>query len=263
MIRVSIESFYSRLNNHKAGFTLIEILVVIVIMGILAGVGVPKLTGIVEKSRQEIDLLKLYNLRDALNRALLENVESLNNYTLVQPEKANEVANKLGTGGLNAKLITGVPLFILELDSGLAVNITGTHGEAPTICELIGTEGTLFNALKEGGFEDVAEIVKDRLLKGNNVSKNSPYYSVSSYTNSKGTWNRTSPKHPFFFSHALNGVGSGKTRLTMNLQWSGGNPSSHSVEVYLVKAGGAWNQAFLTDYGICFSTYGRAGCSGN
>ena len=254
-----MDSLFTKLNSRH-GFTMIEIMVVIVILGVLAGIGAPKLFGIVEKSRQEVDLLKLYNLRNSLNRALIENAAALNNYTLVQPQKADEVAKKLGTGGLDAKLATGVPLFILELDSGLAVNVTGTHGDAPTICELIGTGGTLFNALKEGGFEDVAEIVKDRLLKGNNVSKNSPYYSVSSYTNSKGTWNRTSPKHPFFFSRALNGVGSGKTRLTMNIQWSGGNPNGHSIEVYLVVAGGAWNEAYKTDLGICFSTYGPAGC---
>ena len=254
-----LDSLFTKLNSRH-GFTMIEIMVVIVILGVLAGIGAPKLFGIVEKSRQEVDLLKLYNLRNSLNRALIENAAALNNYTLVQPEKAGDVAKKLGTGGLDAKLVTGVPLFILELDSGLAVNVTGTHGDAPTICELIGTGGTLFNALKEGGFEDVAEIVKDRLLKGNNVSKNSPYYSVSSYTNSKGTWNRTTPKHPFFFSRALNGVGSGKTRLTMNIQWSGGNKHAHSIEVYLVPAKGAWNEAFKTDLGVCFSTYGSAGC---
>lgn len=247
--------------SNKNGFTLIEVMIVIVIMGLLAAIAVPKIYGIIERSRENIDRLKLFYLRDALNRALVENADALNNYTLVQPQKAGDVANKLGEGGLDAKLVTGVPLFIIELDNGLAVNVSGTHSEAKTICELIGTGGTLFDALKEGGFGDVAEIVKERLLHDNNVNKNSPYYSVSSYTNSRGTWNRTSPKHPFFFSRALNEAEQGKTRLTMNIQWSGGRKESQSVEVYLVPAGKAWNESYYTSHGVCFSTYGPAGCS--
>lgn len=243
--------------HTKHGFTMIEIMVVIVILGVLAGIGAPKLLGIVEKSRQEIDVLKLYDLRNALNKALLEDGEALNNYTAVK--KDNDRQKTLNS--LNSKLAAGAPLFILELDQGHSINVSGTHKEAPTICEIIGTGGTIYNALQEAGFGDVAEIVRQRILKNNNVDLNSQNYTVSSYTNENGTFNRTTPKHPLFTSRALTEAPSGKIRLTMNIQWSGGNPNSHSVEVYLVPAKGAWNAAFKTDYGICFSTYGPAGCA--
>lgn len=252
-----MNSLFTKLNSRH-GFTMIEIMVVIVILGVLAGIGAPKIIGVVEKSRQELDVLKLYNLRNALNRALIENGgEALTKYTAVK--KNNDQAATIEK--LNSKLAAGAPLFILELDQGLSINVSGTHSKAPTICEIIGTGGTIYDALMAAGFGDVAEIVKQRLLKGDNVPKNSPYYSVSSYTNENGTFNRTTPKHPLFTSRALTEAPEGKIRLTMNVQWSGGNEHAHSVEVYLVEAGGAWNEAFKTrDFGICFSTYGPAGC---
>ena len=42
------------------------------IMGFLATVAVPKFFGVAEKTREKADLMKLYYLRDALNRALIE-----------------------------------------------------------------------------------------------------------------------------------------------------------------------------------------------
>ena len=57
--------------SKKKGFTLIEIMVVVVIMGNLAGVAVPKLSGLIEKSRQKIDLTQLYYIKDSINRHIL------------------------------------------------------------------------------------------------------------------------------------------------------------------------------------------------
>ncbi len=37
---------WSRLNSEKSGFTLIELIIVIVILGIIAGVAIPKFIGL-------------------------------------------------------------------------------------------------------------------------------------------------------------------------------------------------------------------------
>ena len=61
--------------NSKRGITLMELMVVIAIMGILSTVAVPKLFGAGEKAREKIDLMKLYDLRNAINLALIEDLE--------------------------------------------------------------------------------------------------------------------------------------------------------------------------------------------
>ena len=234
--------------KRKRGFTLIELMVVISVMGIIAAVAVPNIFGLIEKSREKIDLMKLFYLRDALNRALVENGEALTNYTTVKPGDAS----KYSKDDIKTKLINGVGLFIIEIDKGQKPNISGTHNKAKTICEIIGTAGTFYDALKDAGFEDVAGIVKERLLKNNNVSNDSPYFTVSSYTNENGTFNRTTPKHQIFISKALNEPSEGKRRLTVNLQWTGKNPDSHSLEVYLYDHEHGKN--YQSDHGVCFAT---------
>ena len=49
------------MNRRKSGFTLIEILLVVVIIGILAGIGIPALSGKSEKAKWTWDRKRLYN----------------------------------------------------------------------------------------------------------------------------------------------------------------------------------------------------------
>lgn len=56
----------------KRGFTIIELMVVIVIINLLSGVALPQLTGYIERTKQKVDLLSLYAVRDAMDRAFVE-----------------------------------------------------------------------------------------------------------------------------------------------------------------------------------------------
>jgi general secretion pathway protein G len=61
------------MKTRTRGFTLIEIMVVIVILGILAALVVPKLIGRVDESRVAAAKLDINNLKAALNMYKLDN----------------------------------------------------------------------------------------------------------------------------------------------------------------------------------------------
>jgi general secretion pathway protein G len=62
-----------RTNTRARGFTLIEIMVVVVILGILAALVVPKLIGRVDESRVAAAKLDINNLKAALTMYKLDN----------------------------------------------------------------------------------------------------------------------------------------------------------------------------------------------
>ena len=253
-----------RLAHYRKGFTFVEIMVVIVILGVLSAVGVPKVFGIVEKTREELDVLKLFYLRDALNEALLDDSDALSNSDYITKEKDQaKKSQKYEALSKALKGDQGVTLFVMELKNGVSINVQGSHGSANNsvnMCQLIGSAGTWYEALSRAGFDGVADIVKARL---NKTDFNKVDQSKTSYTANKdgNNW-RTAPKKPMFVSQSLNhGKDNSNFRLSMNIQWSGKNEGSHSVEVFLLTNGGKWNSAYKGDQGICFSTYGPIGCA--
>lgn len=267
-------------NKCKHGFTLIEVMVVIIIMGLLAGIAVPIALGAIERSRENIDRLKIFYLRDALNRALVENENALFNSAFVTSgDKAAGNLSKLKT-----KLASeaGVDLFVIEMRPDLPTNVQNNHpsiNSGSEMSKLVGSSGTWYDALKESGFVGVADILNAR-NNGGNLTKDGDTYYAFSYKSGSSTYYRTYPKEPMFISRELNnGKSSGlggitsqggnntNYRLTMNFQWNGMDENSRTVEVALVPAGGKMmttggtGGALLTEHGVCFSTYGPKGCA--
>ncbi|MGZ3235943.1 MAG: type II secretion system major pseudopilin GspG [Burkholderiaceae bacterium] len=72
MQNVTLSSTH-RISTRARGFTLIEIMVVVVILGILAALVVPKLIGRVDESRIAAAKLDIGNLKAALNMYKLDN----------------------------------------------------------------------------------------------------------------------------------------------------------------------------------------------
>ena len=275
-----LDSLFTK-NNSRHGFTMIEIMVVIVILGVLAGIGAPKLFGYTEKVKEKADLMKLYSLRDALNRALIENSEAL--YKCDYVTKGKDAANNLDS--LKTKLAspTGVDLFIIEMHPTHPVNIQPSHSSInknSKMSKLVGSSGIWYDALKDSGFEGVAEILNAR-NSGSSWQQSGNSYISQQYTASNGKEDyRTFPKNQIFMSRLLNhgksagldkitSQGGNKTnyRVRMSFQWSGMDTTGHSVEVSLLPANANMlgsngkGGALLSDNGVCFSTYGDIGCA--
>ena len=272
--------------QSRRGVTILELMVVFAIMGFLATVGVPKFFGVAEKTREKVDLMKLYYLRDALNKALIEDLDAFSKYT---PTKESGATSSSELSKLDAGLGSdqGASLFVIELHNAYTINVQGSHDQANNkakikdnkgkviadnqdinICKMIGNGGTWYNALNEARFEGVADIIAARLAK--TESKGGATFTSVPYTKGSNTYYRTAPIQPIFISQSLNSqrkkLGD-NLRYTMSIHWTPGQ-EGYSVEVYLLPHqdknktnSSTWEtSAYKTDHGVCFSTLGRKGC---
>ena len=254
-------------NRWKGGFTLVELMVVIIIINLLSGVAIPKVTDLIEKTREKIDLMKLYYLRDALNRALYEdnvtNVkagDNLSSYNACKNVDATTLEN-------NLKSDKGVALFIIQRSSSMPVNYQGTHSKAQSnnMCGLMFNDGYWYTAFKEAGFGAVADIIRDRASAGNDVNVSTTSKTYTAVPNSmKSSWWRTYPTNPIFISKFMGSDPTERTEsntsIVLRVRWSGGNPDSHSLEVFFTYDKGNYQSALRSRLGTCFSTIGEAGC---
>lgn len=223
-------------NKWKGGFTIVELMVVIIIVNLLSGVAIPKTTELIEKSKERVDMLKLFYLRDAIDRALYE--DDVHNIT--EGTKCGDVQSSKSDLDKYLSSKNGVSLFVIEKHSVFETNYQGVHRNAKenNMCGLVYDGGFWNTALKEAGFEAVAAIVSDR-ANGNNFNRKSALYTTKDVkTDGGSTWTRTFPTNPIFKSKALssdyNSKGENQSRITMRARWKNCDPNSHSVDVFFM-----------------------------
>jgi prepilin-type N-terminal cleavage/methylation domain-containing protein len=245
-------------NLWKGGFTLVELMVVIIIVNLLSGIAIPKCTDLIEKSREKMDVLKLYYLRDALNRALYES--EYDNNTLSSNKSGYTACKDVSKANLDKGLKEGLALFIIQRSKTMPANYQGVHSSANTnnMCGLMISDGFWNSAFKDAGFGAIADIINDRASAGNdaNVKENSTTYTAEHNSIQKNWW-RTYPKKPIFISKFMNHdptqITASNASIVLYVKWAGGNPKSNSLDVYF-STNGANKKGLVSRLGTCFST---------
>ena len=249
-------------NRWKGGFTIVELMVVIIIVNLLSGVAVPKLFDYIERAKQKLDLIKLYNLRNALNRALYEgDVLNIN-----ASAKCDGVTNNAANLSNWLASDSGVTLFIIELHNELAINYQAKNNnrfsDSLNMCGALTGGGFWTDAFKAAGFGAVADILYARDHKvDNKIVSGESYVAYPVKINNQDWW-RTHPRDPIFISRALNGASStaitgagGQNRYKFRAKWAKGDAKSHSLEILIQSMQGYdKNKPFTTRQGVCFST---------
>jgi len=94
------------MKNNKNGFTLLELLVVVLIIGILAGIALPQYTKAVEKARASEALTLLPSIASAQQRYYLVHSSYANNFNLLDIEfnGLNDDGSKIITNNFEFKM---------------------------------------------------------------------------------------------------------------------------------------------------------------
>jgi len=215
--------------SKKKGFTLIEIMVVVVIMGILAGVAVPKLSGLIEKSRQKIDLTQLYYIKDSINRHILSD-DALDGFKNFSATNAGPYKRKTLNDWLSHT--DGLSLLLIDISRGVTRYNLGNVGNDNPI---------LKDVFKEMGLGDeFSKAVK---------------YGASGYGNGSGDH---IVGKALFISNALNkmenkgGIIKGNGTYVISACWKNQKPDSREIDVVLTQNN--FKNPYKSTMGVCFST---------
>ena len=135
--------------RENRAFTLIELIVVIVVVGVLAGLAVPRFSNTIEKSRIAEAINILATLRDAQEVYKLENsayTATVTNLDVTIPASKNFMAPETTAGNPLAKIRRNADGYDYTLTIDIDGTVKCTLGVAPAdICTRLGCPSGVCN----------------------------------------------------------------------------------------------------------------------
>ena len=100
----------------KKGFTIVEIMVVVIIVGILAAIALPQYITTIEKGRSAEAVTNMGSLRTALDRYWYQNSTGTDSIDDLDIDNPNSVANRLFQYSITSSCTSSTRSYVIDAD---------------------------------------------------------------------------------------------------------------------------------------------------
>lgn len=121
------------MGGKESGFTLVEVLMVVVILGVLSTIVIPKVSASSESARRNADIATAHQVKTALDRYQVENG--------VYPKKG-DITVDINNGGKVTSTTLFIPNYIAKLDANTTQQLGGDLGKGFGVADLV-SDGTI------------------------------------------------------------------------------------------------------------------------
>ncbi|MDD3402522.1 MAG: prepilin-type N-terminal cleavage/methylation domain-containing protein [Hespellia sp.] len=156
---------YRGYRKDKSGFTLVELLVIIAIIGILAAISIPMIIGQLSKARAAACMANRKSIEDAFTIARITDTDSTNEQLVVEAKQSVGGASKTGCPSAGSEYS-----YIYYTEDGGTTSASGTDAvRISVICSISGHGGTTLQRAEisiSDWLEKYGETYKDKNSHG-------------------------------------------------------------------------------------------------